>query len=156
MSVSGTITACDRLIAEGTVDAKLDRCQHVIVAQTGVFKGSASTDNADVHGRFEGELVVQKRLLVRATGQVSGTVSYGEIEIECGGRISGQIKPHQGERAVSSSKPAQAGNNPPIGSAPEIGMPRVFGTSGPAPHAATASSTVIAIGGSHIDGDCGD
>ena len=156
MSVSGTITACDRLIAEGTVDAKLDRCQHVIVAQTGVFKGSASTDNADVHGRFEGELVVQKRLLVRATGQVSGTVSYGEIEIECGGRISGQIKPHDGERAVSYSKPAQAGNNPPTGSLQETGMPRVFGISGPAPHAATASSTVIAIGGSHLDGDCGD
>src|ERR1700719_2849709 len=148
MSVSGTITSCDRLVAEGTVDAKLDRCQHVVVAQTGVFRGTASTDNADVHGRFEGELVVQKRLLVRATGQVSGTVSYGEIEIECGGRISGQIKPHDGERAVSYSKPAQAGNNPPTGSLQETGMPRVFGTSAPAPHAATASSTVVAIGGS--------
>src|SRR4051812_43999765 len=102
MSVSGTITACDRLVAEGTVDAKLDGCQQVIVTETGVFRGTVATDNADVHGRFEGELVVQKRLLVRAGGQVAGTVSYGEIEIECGGKISGQIKPH--DRA--SSKPA--------------------------------------------------
>ncbi len=92
MSVSGTITSCDRLVAEGTVDAKLDGCQHVVVAQTGVFRGTVSTDHADVHGRFEGELVVKKRLLVRAAGQVSGTVSYGEIEIECGGRISGQVQ----------------------------------------------------------------
>jgi cytoskeletal protein CcmA (bactofilin family) len=156
MSVSGTITSCDRLVAEGTVDAKLDGCQHVIVAQTGVFRGTVSTDHADVHGRFEGELVVQKRLLVRATGQVSGTVSYGEIEIECGGRISGQIKPHQGERAISVSKPAQAGTNPLIGSPREAGLPRSIGTNGSAPHPATASSTVTAIGGSHIDGDCGD
>src|SRR5207253_1417145 len=35
MSLSGTITSCDRLVAEGTVDAKLDGCQQVIVAQTG-------------------------------------------------------------------------------------------------------------------------
>src|SRR5205814_38564 len=72
MSVSGTITACDRLVAEGTVDAKLDGCQQVIVTETGVFRGTVATDNADVHGRFEGELVVQKRLLVRAGGQVAG------------------------------------------------------------------------------------
>ncbi len=69
MSLSGTITSCDRLVAEGTVDAKLDGCQQVIVAQTGIFRGNVSTDNADVHGRFEGELVVQKRLLVRAAGR---------------------------------------------------------------------------------------
>src|SRR6266478_3233800 len=113
MSLSGTITSCDRLVAEGTVDAKLDGCQQVIVAQTGVFRGTVSTDNADVHGRFEGELVVQKRLLVRAAGHVSGTVSYGEIEIECGGRISGQIEPHESERAISYSKPADSDGSRP-------------------------------------------
>src|SRR2546423_14399067 len=125
MSVSGTITSCDRLVAEGTVDAKLDGCQQVIVAQTGVFRGNVSTDHADVHGRFEGELVVQKRLLVRAAGHVSGTVSYGEIEIECGGRIAGQIKPQ--ESATSQPRPAQAGKNPLTGSPQETGSPRSMG-----------------------------
>ena len=126
MSLSGTITSCDRLVAEGTVDAKLDGCQQVIVAQTGVFRGNVSTDNADVHGRFEGELVVQKRLLVRAAGQVSGTVSYGEIEIERGGRISGQIKPQEGDSVASYSKLAQADRNPTL-------LPRLIDTDGPAP-----------------------
>src|SRR3981189_673216 len=103
MSVSCWLASCDRLVAEGTVDAKLDGCQHVVVAQTGVFRGTVSTDHADVHGRFEAGVVVKKRLLVRAAGQVSGTVSYGEIEIECGGRISGQVKPHEGASATSYS-----------------------------------------------------
>jgi len=48
--------------------------------------------NADVHGRFEGELVVRKRLLIRAGGHVSGNITYGEIEIESGGGISGTIR----------------------------------------------------------------
>src|SRR5438552_9801860 len=135
MSVSGTITSCDRLVAEGTVDAKLDGCQQVIVAQTGVFRGNVSTDHADVHGRFEGELVVQKRLLVRAAGQVSGTVSYGEIEIECGGKISGQIKPQDGDSATSYSKPAQAGKNL---------LPRSIGAGGAAPELVAASGTMLA------------
>src|SRR5438105_5716308 len=134
MSVSGTITSCDRLVAEGTVDAKLDGCQHVVVAQTGVFRGTVSTDHADVHGRFEGELVVKKRLLVRAAGQVSGTVSYGEIEIECGGRISGQVKPQEGQSATSSLKPAQAGKSALTGSPPETALPRPIAGNGTVPH----------------------
>jgi len=28
---------------------------------------------------------VRKRLLIKASGRVSGTVRYGQIEIECGG-----------------------------------------------------------------------
>jgi hypothetical protein len=45
-----------------------------------------------VRGRFRGELVVRKRLLIRAGGHVSGTITYGEVEIESGGKISGAIQ----------------------------------------------------------------
>ena len=45
-----------------------------------------------MRGQFEGELVVSKRLLIRATGHVSGTITYGEIEIERGGRVSGVMQ----------------------------------------------------------------
>ena len=40
---------------------------------------------------YEGDLTVRNRLLIRSTGQVKGTVRYGEIEIERGGRITGSI-----------------------------------------------------------------
>jgi cytoskeletal protein CcmA (bactofilin family) len=64
----------------------------VIIAETGVFNGHASTENADVRGRFDGELVVRKRLLIRAGGHVCGMITYGEIEIEAGGGVSGTIE----------------------------------------------------------------
>jgi cytoskeletal protein CcmA (bactofilin family) len=35
---------------------------------------------------------VRNRLFIRSTGRVSGTVRYGQIEIECGGQISGDIQ----------------------------------------------------------------
>jgi cytoskeletal protein CcmA (bactofilin family) len=92
ISLSGEVTSCERLIVEGTIEAKLEKCQHVIIAETGVFNGNASTENADVRGRFQGELVVRKRLLIRAGGHVSGAITYGEIEIEAGGKISGAIE----------------------------------------------------------------
>src|ERR1051325_10645028 len=108
MSFNGEIASCDRLIIEGSITARLPKCQHVIIRATRVFSGNASTDNADVHGRFEGELVVRKRLLIRAGGHVSGNITYGEIEIESGGAISGTIELAQAAKPISLPLPLSA------------------------------------------------
>jgi cytoskeletal protein CcmA (bactofilin family) len=92
ISLSGEITACDRLVVEGSVEANLANCRDIDIAESGLFKGSASIDDAEVRGRFEGTLNVRRRLLIRASGKVTGTVRYGQIEIECGGQISGDIQ----------------------------------------------------------------
>jgi cytoskeletal protein CcmA (bactofilin family) len=92
ITLSGEITSCDKLIIEGSVEANLNNCRDVEIAETGLFKGSASIEEAEIHGRFEGNLVVRKRLLIKASGKVSGTIRYGQIEIECGGQISGDVQ----------------------------------------------------------------
>jgi cytoskeletal protein CcmA (bactofilin family) len=92
ISLSGEIASCDTLIVEGSVEANLQNCRDVDIAETGFFKGSAEIDNADVRGIFEGSLLVRKRLLIRSGGQVSGTIRYGQIEIELGGQIAGDVQ----------------------------------------------------------------
>lgn len=105
---SGKIASCSRLIVEGLVEATLDNCQHVIINETGTFKGDSSTENADIYGRFEGRLNVRKRLLVRATGRVSGTITYGEIEIERGGKIAGTIRSNDDPASTQTGRSAVA------------------------------------------------
>jgi cytoskeletal protein CcmA (bactofilin family) len=92
ISLSGEINSCDRLEVAGSVQAKLQDCRRMTITETGLFDGSAEIDEAEVYGRFEGDLVVRNRLFIRATGRVSGTTRYGQIEIEAGGRISGAIQ----------------------------------------------------------------
>jgi cytoskeletal protein CcmA (bactofilin family) len=92
ISLSGEIASCDTLIVEGSVEANLQNCRDVDIAETGLFKGSAEIDNADVRGTFEGNLIVRKRLLIRSGGVVTGTIRYGQIEIELGGQISGDVQ----------------------------------------------------------------
>src|SRR5260370_5700676 len=87
ISLSGEITACDRLVVEGSVEANLANCRDIDIAESGLFKGSASIDDAEVRGRFEGTLNVRRRLLIRASGKVTGNVPYGQLEIECDGTI---------------------------------------------------------------------
>jgi cytoskeletal protein CcmA (bactofilin family) len=101
-SLSGEITSCDRLVVEGSVEANLRNCKHMAIAETGVFSGNAAIDDVEVSGRFEGDLVVRNRLLIRASGRVSGTITYGEIEIEAGGRISGVVQAPEGPKTFAA------------------------------------------------------
>jgi cytoskeletal protein CcmA (bactofilin family) len=92
IALSGEITSCDRLVVEGSVEANLANCRDIDIAESGLFKGSASIDDAEIRGRFEGTLTVRKRLHIRATGKVIGTVRYSQIEIECGGQLTGDVQ----------------------------------------------------------------
>ncbi len=92
IAFSGDVSSCERLIIEGSIEVNLQNCQIMMIAETGIFRGNGSTENADVRGRVEGDLIVHNRLLIRAGGHVSGTITYGEIEIEAGGKISGVIQ----------------------------------------------------------------
>ncbi len=90
--LKGEIATCDRLVIEGKVDATLNDVHTVEIAETGSFKGSANIEDAEISGLFEGDLVVRNRLVIYATGKVRGKISYGEIEIERGGELTGEIK----------------------------------------------------------------
>ena len=94
LSVGRGITLSGEVASiEGSVEANLTNCRIIEIAESGLFKGSTTIEEAEVRGRFEGDLVVHNRLLIKATGRVSGTLRYGQIEIECGGQIFGGIQP---------------------------------------------------------------
>ncbi len=109
ISLSGEITSCDRLVVEGTVEANLANCREIEISDTGVFKGSASIDEAEVRGRFEGILNVRRRLLIRSTGKVVGTVRYGQIEVERGGQVSGDVQTQPSNEPPSVEAPRASG-----------------------------------------------
>ncbi|HEY5208247.1 MAG TPA: polymer-forming cytoskeletal protein [Stellaceae bacterium] len=91
ISLQGDITHCDQLVVEGSVTANVT-CQEVAIMESGVLKGVVEIGHVEVRGLFEGTLNVTGRLLIRSTGRVVGKVHYGQIEIEIGGQISGEIE----------------------------------------------------------------
>ena len=89
--LNGEITACDRLVVEGRVEATLNKTRSIEIAPTGVFKGAAEIEQATVGGLYDGKLTCKGKLTIRGAGRVQGEVRYGEIEIEAGGVISGNV-----------------------------------------------------------------
>jgi cytoskeletal protein CcmA (bactofilin family) len=93
ISLTGEINSCHHLMVEGSIEAKLKDCRIIEVAEGGVFKGSAEIDEAEIGGRFDGDLSVRGRLRVRGSGVISGSIRYGELEVETGGRLIGTVEP---------------------------------------------------------------
>ncbi len=90
--LKGEVSACERLVVHGRMEATLSDSNALVIAESGEFHGEASVAEADISGRFDGTLAVSGRLTIRATGRVFGTVRYGELEIERGGRLAGEVQ----------------------------------------------------------------
>jgi cytoskeletal protein CcmA (bactofilin family) len=84
------ISDCDTLIVEGRVEATLDS-RVLEITPNGVFQGTIAVDNAEIHGRFEGELTVRKQLVIYGAGKASGKIRYAKIKVEEGAELSGEI-----------------------------------------------------------------
>jgi len=100
------ITDCDTLVVEGSVEATMDS-RVIQIAERGSFKGSAEIDIAEIRGEFDGTLTVRQRLVIYATGKVTGRIRYGKIVIEEGGQLSGEI-----EFGTAPARPAVNGVRP--------------------------------------------
>ena len=84
------VNDCDTLQVEGRIEATLD-ARVLEITEKGVFSGTVAVDNAEIHGRLEGELTVRKQLVVHGTGRVSGKIRYARIKVEEGAEISGEM-----------------------------------------------------------------
>ena len=84
------ITDCDTLVVEGLVEATMDS-RVIQISEQGEFQGSAHIDIAEIRGVFDGNLIVRDKLVIHATGRVTGKIRYGKIVIEEGGQLSGEI-----------------------------------------------------------------
>ena len=93
-STTDTETKAERkeskLVVEGRVDATLD-ARILEIAENGVFQGTIAVDQAEIRGRFEGEITVRKQLIVHSSGKVSGKIRYAKIKMEEGAEIAGDL-----------------------------------------------------------------
>ena len=91
IQVKGEIGSCETLVVEGRLEAAV-AVGSLELAEDGFFNGKAEVHEADVAGRFDGELTVRGQLLLRPSARVSGIIRYGRIVIEGGGELSGDVQ----------------------------------------------------------------
>lgn len=69
---------------EGTIIGNLRTSAKVVIGKTGSIQGSLICQNADVEGKFSGNLEVQETLTLRSTSNLEGEVEIGKLAVEPG------------------------------------------------------------------------
>jgi cytoskeletal protein CcmA (bactofilin family) len=102
----GDISNCDTLQVQGQIEASA-KTRKLEISECGTYIGTAEIETADISGRFEGDLTVADRLIIRATGQVSGKINYQSIQIEAGGEIAGEIHVTEKPEPIEEPEPME-------------------------------------------------
>ena len=84
------IDDCDTLVVEGRVEATMVS-RAIQIAETGAFSGKVDVDVAEIRGSFQGEMTARKKLVIHASGRVSGKIRYGKMLVQEGGEMSGDV-----------------------------------------------------------------
>lgn len=69
---------------DGTLEGTLKTNGRVIIGLEGFIKGNVEATNADIEGKFSGQLVVSKTLTMKTTANISGDVTVGKLSVEPG------------------------------------------------------------------------
>jgi cytoskeletal protein CcmA (bactofilin family) len=94
------IEDCDTLVVEGRIEATMVS-RAIQIAEHGAFNGKVDVDVAEIRGDFKGEMTARKKLVIHASGRVSGKIRYGKILVQEGGEMSGDIAALSGQEQLS-------------------------------------------------------
>jgi cytoskeletal protein CcmA (bactofilin family) len=90
VTFKGSISAPERIVVHGTVEGDVV-ARDLLIGPSGTIKGNVRVDQADVQGKVLENVEARVCLSLRKTGRIEGSASYGEIEIEKGGILSGEV-----------------------------------------------------------------
>jgi len=83
-TIIGDIKSDGDFRIDGTLEGSLKTDGRVIIGSDGFIKGKVEATNADIEGKFSGELLVSNTLTIKATADISGEVIIGKLSIEPG------------------------------------------------------------------------
>jgi cytoskeletal protein CcmA (bactofilin family) len=80
----GEITSDGDFRIDGILEGTLKTAGKVIIGVDGFVKGTIEASNAEIEGKFSGQLSIANTLTLKATANIYGDVTVGKLSIEAG------------------------------------------------------------------------
>tara|TARA_B110000902_G_scaffold142093_1_gene164020 strand:- start:1649 stop:2020 length:372 start_codon:yes stop_codon:yes gene_type:complete len=83
-TIVGDIKSDGDFRIDGTLEGTLTTNGRVIIGLDGFITGKVEATNADIEGKFSGELLLSNTLTIKASASISGNVVIGKLSVEPG------------------------------------------------------------------------
>lgn len=103
--IKGDITSEADFRIDGKLEGNVKTSGKVVIGKDGYINGKVECVNADIEGKFNGELLVAELLSLKASAIIEGTVSVAKLAVEPGATFNAACT--MGKGAVGASGSAQ-------------------------------------------------
>lgn len=83
-TITGDIVSDGDFRIEGTIQGNVKTPGKVVIGKTGIIKGTLTSANADIEGKFSGKLMLSDTLSLKSTAHVEGEVEVAKLAVEPG------------------------------------------------------------------------
>ena len=128
--LKGDIVSTGFFRIDGNIEGTISKPSKVVLGKTGSIKGKLVCEDADIEGRFEGNLDVSGTLSLKNTAHIEGDVIVGKLSVEPGATFNATCTMHGTPKAKISSTENQTSeslkvNNHPFDRSQRIQKPKV-------------------------------
>ena len=102
-AIVGDIKSDGDFRIDGTLEGTLTTDGRVIIGADGLIKGKVEATNADIEGKFSGELFVSNTLTIKNTADISGNVVIGKLSVEPGASFNATCSMKGAVKELNSS-----------------------------------------------------
>ena len=99
--LKGDISSTGFFRIDGTIEGNVKTPSKVVLGKTGVIIGTLNCENADIEGKFQGNLNVSGTLSIRATGIIEGDVVAGKLSVEPGAVLNASCTMQDGKSSAA-------------------------------------------------------
>jgi len=111
-SIVGDVISQGDFRIDGKVEGTIKTTGRVVIGKLGTASGKVECSNADIEGKFSGELLVNNLLTLKSTAKISGDVVISKLSVEPGAEFNAtcamkgsvkELKNEQTEKEKSAS-----------------------------------------------------
>lgn len=103
--IKGDITSEADFRIDGKLEGNVKTSGKVVIGKDGYINGKVECVNADIEGKFNGELFVKDLLSLKASAIIEGTVSVAKLSVEPGATFNAACTMGKGAASASTSSP---------------------------------------------------
>lgn len=87
-TIIGNITSQADFRIDGKLEGDVKTSGRIVIGREGRIQGKVSCVNADIEGHFNGELIVEDLLSLKASAVIEGTVTASKLAVEPGANFN--------------------------------------------------------------------
>lgn len=91
VQINGDVTVPESAFIAGEMNGKL-KTKHLELEESGAVDGDVIAHTINAAGKVKGKVTAEEFLSIKLGGKVHGEIRHGDLEIQRGGSISGNVE----------------------------------------------------------------